>query len=418
MKLKNDKNLSISTKIAQALHFSDPETGSVVPSIDHSATYSRDENYQPRQAYWYRRDGNKTTQLAEKIISELENANASLLFSSGMSACTAVLEMLPAEAHIAVPRVMYHGVLGQIQSFASKNRIRVDYYEAGDLASMESVIKNGVTQLVWVETPNNPNWEVTDISSASELAHKAGAKLIVDATATPPTMTKSLDLGADISFHSATKYLNGHSDISAGALSFNQQSSMYENLFTIRKLHGTVLNSQDAFLLIRGLRTLFLRVEKNSQNAMLLAKHFNNHEFIEKVLYPGLETHPNHQIAKHQTNGQFGGMLSVIVKGSQTDAINVVRACKVFYPATSLGGVESLIEHRKTVSGDDFPVHENLIRISAGIEDPVDLINDLEQALNTVFKRKGQLMLPLSFKNCVESLFEIIYKIYWVFNSC
>ena len=390
MKLKNDKDLSISTKIAQALHFSDPETGSVVPSIDHSATYSRDENYQPRQAYWYRRDGNKTTQLAEEIISELENANASLLFSSGMSACTAVLEMLPAEAQIAVPRVMYHGVLGQIQNFASKNRIRVDYYEAGDLASMESVIKNGVTQLVWVETPNNPNWEVTDISSASELAHKAGAKLIVDATATPPTMTKSLDLGADISFHSATKYLNGHSDISAGALSFNQQSSMYENLFTIRKLHGTVLNSQDAFLLMRGLRTLFLRVEKNSQNAMLLAKHFNNHEFIEKVLYPGLETHPNHQIAKHQTNGQFGGMLSVIVKGSQTDAINVVRNCKVFYPATSLGGVESLIEHRKTVSGDDFPVHENLIRISAGVEDPVDLINDLEQALNTVFKRKGQ----------------------------
>ena len=390
MKLKNDKDLSISTKIAQALHFSDPETGSVVPSIDHSATYSRDENYQPRQAYWYRRDGNKTTQLAEEIISELENANASLLFSSGMSACTAVLEMLPAEAHIAVPRVMYHGVLGQIQNFASKNRIRVDYYEAGDLARMESIIKNGVTQLVWVETPNNPNWEVTDISSASELAHKAGAKLIVDATATPPTMTKSLDLGADISFHSATKYLNGHSDISAGALSFNQQSSMYENLFTIRKLHGTVLNSQDAFLLIRGLRTLFLRVEKNSQNAMLLAKHFNNHEFIEKVLYPGLETHPNHQIAKHQTNGQFGGMLSVIVKGSQTDAINVVRNCKVFYPATSLGGVESLIEHRKTVSGDDFPVHENLIRISAGVEDPVDLINDLEQALNTVFKRKGQ----------------------------
>ena len=390
MKLKNDKDLSISTKIAQALHFSDPETGSVVPSIDHSATYSRDENYEPRQAYWYRRDGNKTTQLAEEIISELESANASLLFSSGMSACTAVLEMLPAEAHIAVPRVMYHGVLGQIQNFASKNRIRVDYYEAGDLASMESIIKNGVTQLVWVETPNNPNWEVTDISSASELAHKAGAKLIVDATATPPTMTKSLDLGADISFHSATKYLNGHSDISAGALSFNQQSSMYENLFTIRKLHGTVLNSQDAFLLIRGLRTLFLRVEKNSQNAMLLAKHFNKHEFIEKVLYPGLETHPNHQIAKHQTNGQFGGMLSVIVKGSQTDAINVVRNCKVFYPATSLGGVESLIEHRKTVSGDDFPVHENLIRISAGIEDPVDLINDLEQALNTVFKTKGQ----------------------------
>jgi cystathionine gamma-synthase len=387
MKLKNEKDLSISTKIAQAFHFCDPETGSVVPSIDHSATYARDENYLPRQPYWYRRDGNKTTQIAEEIIAELENADASLLFSSGMSACTAVLEMLPALAHVVAPRVMYHGVLNQIQNFACKNRISVSFYEAGDLSSMEAVIKNGVTQLVWVETPNNPNWEVTDISSAAKLAHGAGAKLIVDATATPPTMTKSLNLGADISFHSATKYLNGHSDVSAGVLSFNQQSSTHENLCKIRNLHGTVLNSQDAFLLIRGLRTLFLRVEKNSQNAMLLANHFNNHEFIERVLYPGLETHPNHDIAKYQTNGQFGGMLSVIVKGSETDAINVVRKCRVFYPATSLGGVESLIEHRKTVSGENFPVNEKLLRISAGIEDPVDLITDLEQALEKAFNK-------------------------------
>jgi cystathionine gamma-synthase len=387
MKFKNEKDLSISTKIVQALHFSDPETGSVVPSIDHSATYARDENYLPRQPYWYRRDGNKTTQIAEEIIAELENADASLLFSSGMSACTAVLEMLPALAHVVAPRVMYHGVLNQIQNFACKNRISVSFYEAGDLSSMEAVIKNGVTQLVWVETPNNPNWEVTDISSAAKLAHGAGAKLIVDATPTPPTMTKSLNLGADISFHSATKYLNGHSDVSAGVLSFNQQSSTHENLCKIRNLHGTVLNSQDAFLLIRGLRTLFLRVEKNSQNAMLLANHFNNHEFIERVLYPGLETHPNHDIAKYQTNGQFGGMLSVIVKGSETDAINVVRKCRVFYPATSLGGVESLIEHRKTVSGENFPVNEKLLRISAGIEDPVDLINDLEQALEKAFNK-------------------------------
>jgi len=390
MTLKNEKELSLSAKIAQALHYNDPDTGSVIPPIEHTATYSRDENYEPRKAYWYRRDGNKTTQIAEEIIAELENADISLLFSSGMSACTAVLESLPPNAHVVVPKVMYHGVLAQIQNFSEKNRIRVDFYKAGDLISMKEAIKTGVTQLVWVETPNNPNWEVTDIVQASKLAHEAKAKLIVDATATPPTMTKSLDLGADISFHSATKYLNGHSDVSAGVLSFKKSNTDWENLAGIRKLQGTVLNSQDAFLLIRGLRTLFLRVEKNSKNAMLLAKHFESHNYIETVLYPGLESHPNHQIAKHQTNGQYGGMLSIIVKGSEADAIDVVRNCKVFYPATSLGGVESLIEHRKTVSGEDFPVNEKLIRISVGIEDPLDLINDLEQALEKVFKKKGQ----------------------------
>ena len=390
MTLKNEKELSLSTKIAQALHYNDPDTGSVIPPIEHTATYSRDKNYEPRKAYWYRRDGNKTTQIAEEIIAELENADMSLLFSSGMSACTAVLEMLPPNAHIVVPRVMYHGVLAQIQNFSSKNRIHVDFYNAGDLTSMKEIIKIGVTQLVWVETPNNPNWEVTDIVEASKIAHEAKAKLIVDATATPPTMTKSLDLGADISFHSATKYLNGHSDVSAGVLSFKKDNKVWENLYNIRKLQGTVLNSQDAFLLIRGLRTLFLRVEKNSQNAMLLAKHFESHNYVETVLYPGLESHPNHKTAKSQTNGQYGGMLSIVVKGSEADAINVVRNCKVFYPATSLGGVESLIEHRKTVSGEDFPVDEKLIRISIGIEDPLDLINDLEQALEKVFKKKGQ----------------------------
>ena len=199
MTLKNEKELSLSTKIAQALHYNDPDTGSVIPPIEHTATYSRDKNYEPRKAYWYRRDGNKTTQIAEEIIAELENADMSLLFSSGMSACTAVLEMLPPNAHIVVPRVMYHGVLAQIQNFSSKNRIHVDFYNAGDLTSMKEIIKIGVTQLVWVETPNNPNWEVTDIVEASKIAHEAKAKLIVDATATPPTMTKSLDLGADIS---------------------------------------------------------------------------------------------------------------------------------------------------------------------------------------------------------------------------
>ena len=262
-----------------------------------------------------------------------------------------------------------------------KKRIRISYYSAGNLEELTNVVKQGETKLIWVETPNNPNWEVTDISKVAKISKSAGAILITDCTATPPPMTCALSLGSDISFHSATKYLNGHSDITAGVLSTNKDENYIEKLIDTRKLQGTVLNSNDAWLLIRGMRTLFLRVEKSYKNAMQIAKHFKNHELVEKVIYTGLSDHPGYEISKSQTSGKFGGMLSIIVKGNERTAIDVARYCKIFYPATSLGGVESLIEHRKTVSGENFPVNENLLRLSIGIEDPSDLINDLEQAL-------------------------------------
>ena len=381
MKKRNNNSISIETKISQALHFFDKQTGAVVPNIEHSATYSRDKDYQNIKDYWYRRDGNSTTFLAEDIISELESASRSILFSSGMSACTAILETLLPESHIIAPTVMYHGVLQQIKDFEAKKRIRVNYYPAGNLKELKQAVRFGETKLIWVETPNNPNWEVTDIAKVSEIANSAGAMLVTDCTATPPPMTRALSLGADISFHSATKYLNGHSDITAGVLSINNNHVLYEKFLEIRKLQGTVLNSNDAWLLIRGMRTLFLRIERSSSNAMQIAKYFKNHRLVEKVIYTGLSDHPGHQISKIQTGGQFGGMISILVKGNEQTAINVARFCEIFYPATSLGGVESLIEHRKTVSGENFPVNERLLRLSIGIEDPIDLINDLEQAL-------------------------------------
>ncbi|WP_296745725.1 PLP-dependent aspartate aminotransferase family protein [Mesorhizobium sp.] len=381
MTKQNDRKYSLATRIAQALHFIDPDTGSVVPAIQHAATYARDEEYKERKPYWYRRDGNQTTSLAEQIIAELENAEGTYLFSSGMSACTAAIEHLPAGAHIVVPRVMYHGVLAQIQIYEAKKRLFVSYYTAGNLDELASAIRPGETKLVWVETPNNPNWEVTDIAKAAEIAHAAGAKILVDATATPPCMTKALDLGADFSFHSATKYLNGHSDITAGVLSVRTVDEDWKEIYMVRKLGGTVLQSQDAWLLIRGMRTLFLRVEKSCKNALAIARHFEGHKHIEAVYYPGLPSDPGHEVAKRQTNGQFGGMMSIIVKGTEQNAIDVAKYCHLFYPATSLGGVESLIEHRKTVSGAGFPVHERLLRLSIGIEETEDLIHDLEQAL-------------------------------------
>lgn len=382
---KSNRRQSITTRVAQALHFVEAETGAVVPSIQPAATYARDENYEVRKPYWYRRDGSQTTAHAEAIIAELENATDAMLFSSGMSACTAVIEHLPTGAHVVVPKVMYHGVLMQIQKYEANKRITVSYYTAGNLAELAAAVKAGETQLVWVETPNNPNWEVTDIAAAAEIAHAAGGKLLADCTATPPSMTRALDLGADFSFHSATKYLNGHSDITAGVLSVKETGQSWDDIALIRKLQGTVLHSQDAWLLIRGMRTLFLRVERSCKNAMAVATHFEGHPHIEKVHYPGLASDPGHEVAKRQTGGQFGGMMSIIIKGSEQTAINVTRFCELFYPATSLGGVESLIEHRKTVSGEGFPVHPRLLRLSIGIEDADDLIYDLEQALTRAF---------------------------------
>ena len=381
---KNQK-LAMTTKIAQALHFVEDGSGAVVPSIQPAATYTRDENYDLRMPFSYRRDGSQTTGHAEAVIAEMEGAADTLLFASGMSACTAVIENLPADAHVVIPKVMYHGVLNQFNMFEAKNRLRVSRYSAGNLEELAAALIEGDTALVWVETPNNPDWDVTDIEAAAKLAHAAGAKLFTDCTGTPPSMTQALALGADYSFHSATKYLNGHSDVTAGALSVKETGEMWEAITLTRTLQGTTLQSFDAFLLIRGMRTLFLRVERASANAMKLATFLQSHPNVEKVHYPGLPTHPAHAVADRQTGGQFGAMLSIIVRGSEQDAIDVTRFCNVFYPATSLGGVESLIEHRKTVSGEGFPVHPQLLRLSVGIEDPDDLIRDLEQSFERVF---------------------------------
>ncbi len=378
----SNRKPSLSTRITQALHFVEDGTGAVTPAIQPAATYARDEEYEVRKPYWYRRDGSQTTAQAEAVIAELEGATESLLFSSGMSACTAVIEHLPTGAHVVAPKVMYHGVLAQLQGYAAKGRLTLSDYTAGNLDELAAAIRPGETTLVWVETPNNPNWEVTDIAAAAELAHAAGAKLITDCTGTPPCMTRALDFGADFSFHSATKYLGGHSDVTAGVLSVRETGPFWEEIALIRKLQGTVLQSFDAWLLIRGMRTLFLRVEKACQNAMAVARHFDGHPMVEVIHYPGLPADPGHDVARRQTGGQFGAMMSIIVKGSEQTAIDVCRFCEVFYPATSLGGVESLIEHRKTVSGDGFPVHPRLLRLSIGIEDADDLIYDLEQALN------------------------------------
>lgn len=378
---RKSNTLAPETQAAQALRHIDPASGSVVPPMVATSTFARDENYALRDGYIYARTGGPTTTHAEEIIATLEGADESLLLNSGMSASVAVVEALPPKAHVIAQSMMYHVGLQWLKRQADRGVISVDHFPAGDLDALKAALKPGQTKLVWIETPANGDWSITDIAAAAELAHAAGAVLMVDSTAAPPCTTKPLDLGADISFHSATKYMGGHSDFTAGVLSARKDLPLWDEIRTVRSFQGTILPAFEAWLLIRSLRTMHIRYAQSSRNAMAFAKHFDGHKDIETILYPGLPAHPNHDVAARQMVNGFGGMMSILVKGSTGRALEMAKSTKVFIPATSLGGVESLIEHRRTISGPDSGIPENLLRISIGIEHIDDLTSDFEQAL-------------------------------------
>ena len=381
MSERSNSKPSIRTTIAQAGHYIDKETGAVIPAIQPSTTFARKEDYSLVGNYIYSRNGSPTVAHAEGLLCELEEGFETRLFASGMGAATALIETLESGQRIAAPTIMYHGVKSWMLRQQTMRGIGLDLFDAADPASLAKAIIPGKTAMLWIETPVNPTWDVIDIRAAADLAHAAEAILVADSTCAPPVISRPLTLGADIVFHSATKYLNGHSDVTAGVLTAREASPRWEALKQAQVGLGATLGSFEAYLLTRGLRTLFLRVEQASRNALALAKHFERHPKLEAVLYPGLETHPQHKIAKKQMTGGFGGMLSILVKGDEAQTRGVAGRLKVFTPATSLGGVESLAEHRKSVEGPNSVVAANLIRFSIGIEDVADLIADLEQAL-------------------------------------
>ncbi len=372
--------LSPATRAAQALHRINEITGAVVPDIALASTFARDADYAPRQSYIYARDGGPTVEHAEVVLADLDGAAGSLLFGSGMAAAVALFESLPVGAHVVAPNVMYHGVLTWLHRQAARGILRLTTFDAADPSALPRVLAGGDVALVWTETPINPNWDVVDIAASAKAAHAVGAKLVVDCTAASPCTTQALALGADMVFHSATKYLNGHSDITGGVLSTARTGAEWDELRKIRTLMGSVMAGFEAWLLIRGMRTLFVRFERASANALRIARHFEAHPKITAVLYPGLPSHPGHAIAARQMLHGFGGMLSLLAH-SGADARHIARSTQLFLPATSLGGVESLIEHRKAVEGPHSIVPDTLLRLSVGIEDADDLIADLEQAL-------------------------------------
>jgi len=357
----------------------DPVTGAVVPPIHPTTTFARDERYELIGDHIYSRTGSPTVDRLEGVLAELDDGATSLAFASGMAAITAVTATIPAGSRVVAPQIMYHGTRTHLEHLAARRPIELRLVPSSDTAGLIAAIEPGRTAAVWIETSLNPIWTVLDVAAIAGAAHAAGAKLIVDATVTPPCTTRVLDLGADVAVHSATKYLNGHSDLTAGVATFASTVDAGA-VRAVRDRTGGVLGAFEAWLLLRGLRTLWMRFAKASESAAAIAAACAADARVEGVLYPGLPDHPTHEVAAAQMTGGFGGMLSLLLP-DEAAARHLAVSTWVFVPATSLGGVESTIEHRAGVEGPGSPVPRNLVRLSVGVEHVDDLLADLDRAL-------------------------------------
>ncbi|MEL6287996.1 MAG: PLP-dependent aspartate aminotransferase family protein [Pseudomonadota bacterium] len=363
----------------------DAATGAVLPSINLAATFARNgsgDNAGAPSGMVYGRDENAGVMAVEETLRRLEGGEGpAYVFSSGMSAAIAALLALGPGAKLLAPDVMYWALRSWLVHDAPRHGLSVTFADMTDLEAVQRHVADGNATAIWVETPGNPLWNITDIAEVCALARAHGACVICDSTVATPVLTRPLALGADVVMHSATKYLNGHSDVLAGALVFARDDALAREARRMRQTTGPLLSPFDAMLLQRGLRTLHVRVRAQSQSALKIAEHFANHSDVEAVLYPGLPSAPGHAVASAQMTGGYSGMLSLRLRGGASTAIRVCAATRVWTDATSLGGTESLIEHRASVEGPTSPVPDDLLRLSTGLE-PVDLlIDDLERAI-------------------------------------
>ncbi len=366
------------TLAAKAIDAVDEATGAIVPPIHLATTYARDAEYQLVANRDYTRDKNPTPVPAEALLAALEGGAAAAVFSSGMAAATAVFRSLckPGD-HVIAPKVGYYALRGWLERWAAKWHVELDVVDMTQPDAVRAALRP-TTRLVWIETPANPTWDVTDIAAIAELAHERGALVAVDSTCATPVHTRPLELGADLVMHSATKYLAGHSDVLAGALVTRTVDAAWAEIAATRASEGAVIGPVEAWLLLRGMRTLFVRVERQSRTALSLASRFATLPGVT-VCYPGLRGHPQHEVAARQMTAGFGGMLSVRVA---KDPLEVVKKLRVWLPATSLGGVESLVEHRASVEGPASPTPKDLLRLSVGLEHEDDLYADFAAAVS------------------------------------
>ncbi len=375
--------LSPATVAAQAGGALDAASGGVVPPIQPSTTFLRDADYAPlNPANTYARDHSDILRTTESVLAQLEGAAAALLFPSGMAAIAALFRALPAGAGVVVQSQIYWGTTKWVRAHAARHGHPLTEVAAHEDGALAAAVRGAKPALVFIETPSNPWLRTVDIAAAAKAAHAVGALLAVDATAATPVLTRPLDHGADIVMHSATKGINGHSDVLAGVLAVRDDTSpLWQAIREDRQTAGAVLGPFEAWLLLRGIRTLPLRVDRSSRSALAIAEWLAAHPKVADVFYPGLPAHPGHAVALRQMQGGFGCLLSFLVQGNRDTALAVVGRLRLFHRATSLGGVESLVEHRHTIE-PHTGIPPTLIRVSVGIEDPGDLIADLAQALD------------------------------------
>ena len=379
------------TLVAKADDFLDVATGAIVPPVQPSTTFARDDRYEPIvDGNVYARDCNPTFLPAENLIAKLEGGEGCALFSSGMAAVAAVFYTLKTGSHAVIPEAMYWGVLSWVTTYCQRVGITLSVYDPASIESLRAALdEQDNTDLIWVETPSNPLMKVTDLSAAASMAKEFGALMVVDNTTATPVFTQPLKHGADIVMHSATKSLNGHSDVLAGALvTADANSAAWQAILQERHGAGALPGTFEAWLLLRGLRTLYLRVERAATTTQWLAEQLSAHPAVSCVRYPGLPDDPGHAIAKKQMHGGFGSLLSFDVKGGRDEALALAGKLQLIVSATSLGGVETLIEHRHSVEPPETCVPDNLLRLAVGIEAPEDLWSDLETGLDLLLHRR------------------------------
>lgn len=368
------------TTAIHALNLVKTATGDVTNPISLSTTFFRDETGGYPGGHMYSRVSNPNRSALEEVISKLEFGVETCAFSSGNTAGMCIFQALKPGSHIIAPDDMYWGFKKQLQTIFAET-LTIDFIDLTELDNVERFIKPN-TVMIWAETPSNPLLKVTDIETLSKICKAHNLIFAVDSTFASPILQNPILQGADIVMHSTTKYIGGHSDVLGGSLTTAHKNEFWEKIRNIQQTGGAVPSPFDCFLLTRSIKTLAYRIKGHCENAMKLAQYLNNHSKVEAVYYPGLPSHPQHEIAKKQMK-DFGGMLSILVKGDASNARKLVNSVKIFAQATSLGGVESLIEHRASVEGPDTKTPQNLVRISVGLEHIDDLIEDLEQALAT-----------------------------------
>lgn len=352
---------------------------SVVPPMEPSTNFEHDVKGYNEEDYIYTRDSNPNRDQLEKTLAELEGGVECAAFSSGIAAMNAVLMSLEKGAHIIIPTDVYHGTRSLLQTYGPRWELSFTEVDPTDLGEFEAAIKPD-TRLAILETPSNPLMHITDLSKATEIAHARKITVCADNTFATPFNTNPIRYGADLVMHSTSKYLGGHSDILGGAIITKEKSEIFESVQQIQKSQGAVPSPRDCWLLSRSIRSFPYRMRAHNEHGAKVAEYLAGHPRIVKVNYPGLNSHPGHEVAKNQMAG-FGGMISFLIDGGYDEALSIVGRSKIIRRATSLGGIESLWEHRRSSEGENSNTPENLIRLSVGLEHIGDLIEDLEHAL-------------------------------------